>query len=64
MLDCVIFSSTAKVPDIPVSLIAFVALKVAALAAEAPDFGSLIKHTFLKSFATETSPEFADSVPS
>ena len=34
------------------------------VAAEPPDLGSLISDTFLKSLATVTSPEFADSVPS
>ena len=64
MFVCVIFSSATKVPAPELNLIAFVPLKVVALAAEPPDLGSLIKATLLKSFCVAKSPELAVSAPS
>ena len=57
-------SSTENVPETLDKLIAFVALNVVAEAAEPPDYGSLTKVIFLKSFATEKSFELPLSVPS
>ena len=46
------------------NLIAFVALKVVAVAADPPDVGSLNNATLLKSFAADTSEPDPDSTPS
>ena len=46
VVACVIFSSTTKEPETPVTFIAFVPLKVVAVAAEPEARGSLIKVFF------------------